>query len=100
MVELVSCSGCGFNVSPEAAACPKCGHPIKIAAPVKAKKKTESSLIGVGCLYQLLGIVIAGIFIRAFIDMSAPAAIVLGLGFFILFFVIGSRKAVKKICGK
>jgi predicted amidophosphoribosyltransferase len=99
MPDLIECNGCGAKVSPLAAMCPQCGHPIKVAESIKANKKKETSLVGVGCFYQILGIVIAAGFLHLFKNVSSTASIVLAMVFLVVFFVIGSKKAVKYLCG-
>lgn len=46
---LIKCSGCGAEISPDAAACPKCGHP-------KAKQKANFWRPS-GCAALVLGVV-------------------------------------------
>lgn len=38
---LIKCPSCSNDVSPQAAACPKCGHPIASAKPVPPPKKSS-----------------------------------------------------------
>ncbi|MDR1855467.1 MAG: zinc-ribbon domain-containing protein [Azoarcus sp.] len=59
---LIKCPECGNDVSTEAATCPKCGAPIKPAAPANLeadiKNKTNSVIQTVGALI-FVGVVVA-----------------------------------------
>jgi hypothetical protein len=66
-ITLINCPACQLEVSNQAAACPKCGQPIKAPPPVKVssaktfiplKKKpsyTAGKIIGIGALGLLIG---------------------------------------------
>lgn len=54
---LISCESCNKSISPEAHACPSCGHPNK-KIQKKAKNKEYDNKQRGGCLLLLLGLVV------------------------------------------
>jgi len=61
---LLPCPSCADNVSPEAAACPHCGHPLK---PGLMGRRGTDRVLNVGCLVVIL---IAILLISLFIGLS------------------------------
>lgn len=55
---LIECPECKQQISDQAQACPRCGHPIKPARPIAVETPKTSSKKGHGCLIAL-GIIVA-----------------------------------------
>ena len=53
---MITCPECGAQVSDQAAACIKCGYPIKKAAPKQGKAifKASKEFIGLSCSYAIM----------------------------------------------
>jgi DNA-directed RNA polymerase subunit RPC12/RpoP len=58
-LKLTKCSACGAEVSKEAFACPKCGHPLKISPKVNNRNDA------VGVIIAILVILVVFFFLRA-----------------------------------
>ncbi|MCK9462890.1 MAG: hypothetical protein M0R80_24980 [Proteobacteria bacterium] len=108
MVGMVTCEACGWSISAQAAACPKCGHPQKAAAtpePVTAKKLKKKSFVHVGCLVYVLGLFLAFLFAKIVLpypiagDGGITYGHVVGLAIFILFIAAGIPLGRKWLCG-
>ena len=59
---LVPCAACGNQVSEQATACPKCGHPVDAATgqPISEPRRPRSSnTSGLGLVITLLGLLVA-----------------------------------------
>ena len=92
---LMPCPDCGREVSTRAESCPGCGLPLKPSkndpSPVELTRfgriKTKSESFGVGCLLQLIGLVVIWFF-----PIGTIAAICL--------FVMGSAAARYPVCSE
>ncbi len=108
MAELVYCKACNSQISSEATACPKCGHPLKESAsdtPIVAKKNRKKKFVHAGCLVYIIGWLIAGSFV-AFLndpisgeDGGLTVGQVIGFIIFVLSIAAGLPMSKDWFCG-
>ena len=68
-MSLVKCQECGQEISNQAVACPKCGHPVNVVPVVKKPNRVMAATLNVlGLTSIILGILVwlpAGAFVGA-----------------------------------
>ena len=83
---MITCPGCGRQVSPRAAACPGCGEPIAaraVGTPVQTQQQTSQRLKGhlVVCwVVGLIGIGMVAIGLWQITSSQVAGAIMTGIG--------------------
>ena len=68
MANLIPCPSCGQEVSPQAASCPKCGHPLRSASSPLGKRNTIALVWVV--VVMILGSIAAAVYLN-FLDAQA-----------------------------